>query len=55
MESSRTLELSTDTLISVALDGAVIVVENIFIFLPAAVALDFCFKMRFLSPFPRRK
>ncbi|CAN6175091.1 unnamed protein product [Urochloa humidicola] len=55
LESGRTLELSIDTLISVALDGAVSVVENIFIFLPAAVALDFCFKMRFLSPFPKRK
>ncbi|KAL6601310.1 hypothetical protein ACP70R_044530 [Stipagrostis hirtigluma subsp. patula] len=55
LESGRTSELSTDTLISVALDGAVSVVENIFVFLPAAVALDFCFKMRFLSPFPRRK
>ncbi|KAF8700961.1 hypothetical protein HU200_033848 [Digitaria exilis] len=55
LESGRTLELSTDTLISVALDGAVRVVENIFIFLPAAVALDYCFKMGFLSPFPTRK
>lgn len=55
LESGRTLELSTDTLISVVIDGAVSVVENIFIFLPAAVALDYCFKMRFLSPFPRRK
>jgi len=55
LESGRTIELSTDSLISVALDGAFSVVENIFIFLPAAVALDYCFKMSFLSPFPRRK
>lgn len=55
LESGRTLELSNDTLVSVTLDAAVSVVENIFIFLPAAVALDYCFKMRFLSPFPRRK
>ncbi|XP_066394698.1 uncharacterized protein [Miscanthus floridulus] len=55
LESGRTLEMSTDTLISVTLDGAVSVIENIFIFLPAAVALDYCFKMRFFSPFPRRK
>jgi hypothetical protein len=55
LESGRTLELSTDTLISIVLDGAVSVVENIFVFLPAAVALDYCFKMRFLSPFPTRK
>ncbi|XP_062194586.1 uncharacterized protein LOC133897779 [Phragmites australis] len=55
LESGRSFELSTDTLISVALDGAVSVVENIFVFLPAAIALDYCFKMRFLSPFPSRK
>ncbi|KAK3132860.1 hypothetical protein QOZ80_6AG0528680 [Eleusine coracana subsp. coracana] len=52
---SRTFELSTDALMSIALSGAVSVVENIFIFLPAAVALDYCFKMRILSPFPARK
>ena len=51
LESGRTLELSTDTLISVALDGAVSVVENIFIFLPAAFAPDHSFKTRFLLPF----
>ncbi|KAL6845996.1 hypothetical protein ACP4OV_023444 [Aristida adscensionis] len=55
LESGRTFELSTDTLISVAVDGAVNVVENIFVFLPAAIALDFFFKMRLLSPFPTRK
>uniref|UniRef100_A0A0A9D4X3 Uncharacterized protein n=1 Tax=Arundo donax TaxID=35708 RepID=A0A0A9D4X3_ARUDO len=55
LDSGRTFELSTDALISVALDGVVSVVENIFVFLPAAVALDYCFKMRFLSPFPTRK
>lgn len=55
LESGKPFELSTDALISLALDAAVSVVENIFIFLPAAVALDYCFKMRFLSPFPTRK
>ena len=45
LESGRTIELSTDSLISVALDGAFSVVENIFIFLPAASASDYCFKM----------
>uniref|UniRef100_A0A0A9BMG3 Uncharacterized protein n=1 Tax=Arundo donax TaxID=35708 RepID=A0A0A9BMG3_ARUDO len=55
LESGRSFEMSTDTLASVALDGAVSVVENIFIFLPAAIALDYCFKMRFLSPFPSKK
>ncbi|TVU08837.1 hypothetical protein EJB05_42252, partial [Eragrostis curvula] len=55
LESGRPFELSTDALMSIALSGAVSVVENIFIFLPAAVALDYCFKMRLLSPFPARK
>lgn len=55
VESGRPFELSTDALISLALDGAVSVVENILTFLPAAIALDYCFKMRFLSPFPTRK
>uniref|UniRef100_A0A0E0M3P5 Uncharacterized protein n=1 Tax=Oryza punctata TaxID=4537 RepID=A0A0E0M3P5_ORYPU len=55
VESGRPFELSTDALISLALDGAVSVVENILTFLPAAIALDYCFKMRLLSPFPTRK
>ncbi|XP_051188973.1 uncharacterized protein [Lolium perenne] len=55
LESGRPFELSTDALLSLALDGAVSVVGSIFIFLPSAIALDYCFKMRFLSPFPTRK
>ncbi|CAM0952574.1 unnamed protein product [Alopecurus aequalis] len=55
LESGRSFELSTDALVSLALDGAVSVVGSIFIFLPSAIALDYCFKMRFLSPFPTRK
>ncbi|KAL5201808.1 hypothetical protein ABZP36_036162 [Zizania latifolia] len=55
MESGVPFEPSTDALISLVLDGAISVVENIFTFLPAAIALDYCFKMRFLSPFPTRK
>jgi hypothetical protein len=55
LQSGGTFELSTDAVISLALSGAVSVIENILIFLPAAVALDYCFKMRFLSPFPARK
>uniref|UniRef100_A0ACD5YDW7 Uncharacterized protein n=1 Tax=Avena sativa TaxID=4498 RepID=A0ACD5YDW7_AVESA len=55
LESGRPFELSTDALMSLALDGAVSVVGSIFIFLPSAIALDYCFKMRFLSPFPTRK
>ncbi|VAI20125.1 unnamed protein product [Triticum turgidum subsp. durum] len=55
LESGTTFELSTDALMSLALDGAVSVVGSIFIFLSSAIALDYCFKMRFLSPFPARK
>lgn len=55
LESGRTFELSTDALMSLALDGAVSVVGSIFIFLSSAIALDYCFKMGFLSPFPARK
>ncbi|KAF7073778.1 hypothetical protein CFC21_078723 [Triticum aestivum] len=55
LESGRPFELSTDALMSLALDGAVSVVGSIFIFLSSAIALDYCFKMGFLSPFPARK
>ncbi|KAM3259136.1 hypothetical protein ACQJBY_050741 [Aegilops geniculata] len=55
LESVRPFELSTDALMSLALDGAVSVVGSIFIFLSSAIALDYCFKMRFLSPFPARR
>jgi hypothetical protein len=55
LDSGRSFDLSTDALVSLALDGAVSVVGSIFIFLPSAIALDYCFKMRFLSPFPTRK
>lgn len=49
------LELNMNSLISHSFDGAVYVAENIFIFLSASIALDFCFKMKLLSPFPIRK
>ncbi|KAJ6840536.1 uncharacterized protein M6B38_310100 [Iris pallida] len=49
------LELNMNSLISHSIDGSVCVAENIFIFLSASVALDFCFKMKLLSPFPIRK
>ncbi|KAF3325023.1 hypothetical protein FCM35_KLT11180 [Carex littledalei] len=51
-EAGNSLELSTNGLISSSVSGAISVAENIFIFLFAAVALDFCFKVRLLSPFP---
>ncbi|RWW51136.1 hypothetical protein BHE74_00042535 [Ensete ventricosum] len=54
-ETGRILKLDTESFISFSIDGAVYVSENIFIFLAAAVALDFCFKMRVLSPFPTRR
>ncbi|WOL13122.1 hypothetical protein Cni_G21891 [Canna indica] len=54
-EVGKTLELDTKSLTSFSIDGAVSVSENIFIFLTAAIALDFCFKMGILSPFPIRK
>lgn len=49
------LELDAGSLLSHALDGAVYVSESVFIFVFAAVSLDFCFKMRILSPFPIKK
>ncbi|OVA20650.1 hypothetical protein BVC80_883g23 [Macleaya cordata] len=49
------LELDIASFLSHAVDSAVYVSENLFIFVFAAVGLDFCFKMRFLSPFPIKK
>ncbi|KAK1326361.1 hypothetical protein QJS10_CPA01g02488 [Acorus calamus] len=46
LEAGSPLQLDTDSLLSHAIDGAVYVSENVFIFLSAAVALDYCFKMR---------
>jgi hypothetical protein len=53
-EAGNSLELSTNGLISSSVTGGISVAQNIFIFLFAAVALDFCFKMRVLSPFPMK-
>ncbi|CAL5437895.1 unnamed protein product [Camellia sinensis] len=49
------LELEIGSFLSHALIGAVYISENLLIFLFAAVALDFCYKMRVLSPFPIQK
>ncbi|KAL1318982.1 hypothetical protein AAHE18_15G244800 [Arachis hypogaea] len=46
------LELNLDSFLSHALDGTIYVAESFFIFVCAAVALDYCFKTRLLSPFP---
>lgn len=52
LEAGAPLELDAGSLVSHAFDGAVCVSESLLIFLFAGVALDFCFKMRILSPFP---
>ncbi|KAI7989900.1 hypothetical protein LOK49_LG13G00889 [Camellia lanceoleosa] len=49
------LEWEIGSFLSHALIGAVYISENLLIFLFAAVALDFCYKMRVLSPFPIQK
>ncbi|KAK9122236.1 hypothetical protein Syun_019853 [Stephania yunnanensis] len=49
------LELNNASLWSHLVDGATLMSENLFVFLFAAVALDYCFKMRLLSPFPIKR
>ncbi|KAI3469124.1 hypothetical protein Pfo_025787 [Paulownia fortunei] len=46
------LELDTVSILSHAFDGALYVSESLLIFLFAGVALDFCIKLRILSPYP---
>ncbi|KAI7738135.1 hypothetical protein M8C21_014544 [Ambrosia artemisiifolia] len=46
------MELEVGSITSHAFTGAVYVSENLLIFLFAAVGLDFCIKLGFLSPFP---
>lgn len=53
--SGPPLELNTGSFLSHAFDGAVYVSENFFLFVFAAVGLDYCFKMKLLSPFPIKK
>ncbi|KAI3894937.1 hypothetical protein MKX03_022875 [Papaver bracteatum] len=55
LEAGPPLELDTQSFLSHAVDGAVSVAENLLIFVFASVALDFCFKMRLLSPFPVKR
>ena len=50
--SGPPLELNTGSFLSHAFDGAVYVSENLFLFVFASVGLDYCFKMKLLSPFP---
>lgn len=55
LEAGKPLELNAVSFGSHFIDGAVSISENFFIFLAAAIALDFCFKFRFLSSFPIRE
>ncbi|KAA8526097.1 hypothetical protein F0562_007803 [Nyssa sinensis] len=55
LDGGPPLELETGSFLSHAFDGAIYVSENLLIFVFAAVGLDFCYKMRILSPFPIRK
>ncbi|KAI0514298.1 hypothetical protein KFK09_010333 [Dendrobium nobile] len=52
IEAGKPVELNLGSFVSHSIHGAVSVSENIIIFTAAAIALDFCFKMRLLSPFP---
>ncbi|KAH6755719.1 homer protein [Perilla frutescens var. hirtella] len=52
LEAGLPLELDSGSILSHAFDGAVYVSESLLIFLFAGVALDFCIKLRILSPFP---
>lgn len=49
------LEFSSASFLSHAVDGGLFVIQDLFIFTFAAVSLDFCFKTRFVSPFPLKK
>ena len=53
--SGPPLELNTRRFLSHAFDGAVYVSENLFLFVFAFVGLDYCFKMKLLSPLPIKK
>lgn len=46
------LEFNANSFLSHAYDGGISVSENLLIFLFATVGLDFCMKLRFISPFP---
>lgn len=52
LDGGPPLELEVGSLLSHAFTGAVNVSENLIIFLFAVVGLEYCIKMRILSPFP---
>ncbi|XP_043697087.1 uncharacterized protein LOC122647847 [Telopea speciosissima] len=49
------LELDVGSFLSHAVDGAVCISENLLVFVFASIGLDYCFKMKLLSPFPIQK
>lgn len=48
------LELNTESFVAHGVNGALLVSQELVVFLFAAVGLDLCFKLRLLSPFPIR-
>ncbi|KAK9716702.1 hypothetical protein RND81_06G251700 [Saponaria officinalis] len=52
LSGTSPLELTSASLFSHALDATFFVSQDLLIFVFAAVALDFCFKNRIVSPFP---
>ncbi|KAH0975104.1 hypothetical protein GBA52_017003 [Prunus armeniaca] len=52
LDGGQPLELNAGSFLSHAFDGALYVSQSLFVFLSAAIALDYCFKVRLLSPFP---
>ena len=55
LDGGQPLELEIGSFLPCALNGAVYVSESFLVFLFAAVAVDFCYKMGGLSPFPIEK
>ncbi|KAL1828170.1 hypothetical protein DCAR_0207364 [Daucus carota subsp. sativus] len=52
LEGGPLLEFNAESFLSHAYDGGISVSENLLIFLFATVGLDFCMKLRIISPFP---
>lgn len=49
------LELNSSSFLSHAIDGAIFISGDLLVFLLASVGLDFCFKMKLLSPYPTKR
>lgn len=52
LDGGQPLQLNAGSFLLHAFHGALYVSESLFVFLSAAIALDYCFKARLLSPFP---